>query len=36
LHFGLLILHKEVKYTIKDYWMGFKEEYAGEKTPKNY
>ncbi|MEA5129883.1 MAG: sodium:alanine symporter family protein [Proteiniphilum sp.] len=29
---GLLILHKEVKSTIKDYWIGFKKEHPGEKV----
>lgn len=28
---GLLILHKEVKSTIKDYWVGFKKEYPEER-----
>ena len=27
---GLLILHKEVKSTIKDYWIGFKKEHPDE------
>lgn len=31
---GLLILHKEVKQTIGDYWNGFKKEYQNEKIPK--
>lgn len=33
---GLLILHKEVKTTIRDYWKGFREEHPGEKAPKDY
>lgn len=33
--FGLLVLHREVKSTIKDYWQGFREEYPDEKPPKN-
>lgn len=32
---GLLMLHREVKSTIKDYWLGFKSEYPNEKSPKN-
>lgn len=28
---GLLILHKEVKSTIKDYWVGFKKEHPEER-----
>jgi AGCS family alanine or glycine:cation symporter len=31
--FGLLVLHKEVKSTIRDYWSGFRQEYPNEKTP---
>lgn len=31
--FGLLVLHKEVKATIKDYWKGMKEEFPDEKLP---
>jgi AGCS family alanine or glycine:cation symporter len=31
--FGLLVLHREVKSTIKDYWKGFRQEYPDEKTP---
>ena len=27
---GLLILHREVKQTIGDYWIGFKKEYTNE------
>ena len=30
---GLLILHKEVKSTIKQYWVNFKREHPGEWTP---
>lgn len=30
---GILILHREMKSTVKDYWKGFKEEYPNEKTP---
>ena len=30
---GLLILHKEVKSTIKQYWVDFKKEHPGEWTP---
>jgi AGCS family alanine or glycine:cation symporter len=25
---GLLVLHKEVKTTIRDYWKGFRDEYS--------
>ncbi|MBK5195800.1 MAG: alanine:cation symporter family protein, partial [Proteiniphilum sp.] len=32
---GLLVLHKEVKTTIQDYWVRFREEYPGEKTAEN-
>jgi AGCS family alanine or glycine:cation symporter len=32
---GLLILHREVKQTIGDYWDGFKKEYPNEKFLKN-
>ena len=31
--FGLLLLNKEVKSTIKDYWKGFKEEHPEIKIP---
>jgi len=30
---GLLILHKEIKGTIKQYWVDFKREHPGEWTP---
>ena len=30
---GLLVLHREVKTTIKDYWVMFKNEYPDEKSP---
>ena len=30
---GLLLLHKEVKTTIKDYWKGFKSEHPDIKIP---
>jgi alanine or glycine:cation symporter, AGCS family len=30
---GLLVLHKEVKTTIKDYWVLFKNEFPDEKSP---
>lgn len=30
---GLLVLHREVKTTIKDYWVLFKKEYPNEKSP---
>ena len=30
---GLLVLHKEVKTTIKDYWVLFKNEFPDEKAP---
>lgn len=33
---GILLLHREVKWTIKDYWKGFREEYPEEKTPGDY
>jgi len=32
--FGILILHKDVKTTIKDYWVDFKKDHPGEKVPK--
>ena len=32
---GLLILHREVKQTIGDYWSGFKKEYPNKKFLKN-
>ena len=32
---GLLILHREVKKTIGDYWSGFRKEYPNEKFKKN-
>jgi alanine or glycine:cation symporter, AGCS family len=31
--FGILFLHKDVKSTIKQYWIDFKNEYPEEKTP---
>ncbi|MDO5523671.1 MAG: sodium:alanine symporter family protein [Bacteroidia bacterium] len=31
--FGILTLHREVKYTVKEYWQGFREEYPDEKRP---
>jgi AGCS family alanine or glycine:cation symporter len=31
--FGILVLHKEVKQTIKEYWQGMKEEFPDEKLP---
>ncbi len=31
--FGMLILNKEVKYTVKQYWLLFRKEYPGEKSP---
>ncbi|GAB4244011.1 MAG: hypothetical protein Tsb0034_22060 [Ekhidna sp.] len=30
---GILIMHREMKATVKDYWKGFKEEWPEEKTP---
>ena len=30
---GILFLHKEMKRTVKDYWIGFKEEYPDHKIP---
>lgn len=33
---GLLILHKEVKSTIQNYWVGFKQEYPDQKAPDNF
>ena len=30
---GLLVLHKEIKSTIKQYWVDFKREHPGEWTP---
>ena len=31
--FGILMLHKDVKSTIEKYWIDFKNEWPGEKTP---
>jgi alanine or glycine:cation symporter, AGCS family len=31
--FGILFLHRDVKSTIKQYWVDFKNEYPDEKTP---
>ncbi len=31
--FGILMLHREVKFTIKDYWKGFKKEHPDLKIP---
>jgi alanine or glycine:cation symporter, AGCS family len=31
--FGILFLHRDVKSTIKQYWVDFKKEYPEEKTP---
>jgi AGCS family alanine or glycine:cation symporter len=33
--FGILILHRDMKSTVKEYWQGFHEEYPDEKAPKN-
>ena len=33
---GLLILHREVKSTIRDYWKGFKAEHPDEKSPEQW
>jgi AGCS family alanine or glycine:cation symporter len=33
--FGILVLHKEVKSTINQYWKDFKQEWPEEKVPKN-
>jgi AGCS family alanine or glycine:cation symporter len=30
---GLLLLHKEIKTSIKDYWVDFKKNFPGVKTP---
>jgi AGCS family alanine or glycine:cation symporter len=30
---GLLLLHKEIKTSIKDYWIDFKQSFPGVKTP---
>ncbi len=29
---GILLMHKEIKNTIRDYWKGFREEHPGEKS----
>ncbi len=29
---GILLMHKEIKHTIRDYWKGFREEHPGEKS----
>ncbi len=31
---GILLLHKEMKSTVRDYWQGFHEKYPNEKAPK--
>ena len=33
--FGILMLHREMKSTIKEYWQGFRKEFPDEKTPQN-
>lgn len=30
---GILLLHKDMKTTLKEYWIGFKKEYPNEKAP---
>ncbi|MDX1629091.1 MAG: amino acid carrier protein [Fulvivirga sp.] len=30
---GILLLHREMKQTVKDYWVDFKNDWPGEKTP---
>ena len=30
---GILLLHKDMKQTVKEYWLNFKEEWPNEKTP---
>ena len=30
---GILFLHKEMKQTVKDYWIMFKKDWPNEKTP---
>jgi len=30
---GILILHKEIKTSIQDYWIDFKKNFPNEKTP---
>ncbi|MEM9857493.1 MAG: sodium:alanine symporter family protein [Bacteroidota bacterium] len=30
---GILLLHKDMKQTVKEYWLNFKEEWPDEKTP---
>ena len=30
---GILLLHKDMKQTVRDFWKGFKEEWPDEKTP---
>jgi len=32
--FGILTLHREIKTTIKEYWIDFKKDHPGEKVPK--
>jgi len=29
---GILLLHKDMKNTVKEYWIGFKKEYPNEKV----
>jgi AGCS family alanine or glycine:cation symporter len=29
---GILLLHKDMKSTVKEYWIGFKKEYPNEKA----
>lgn len=31
---GILILRKEMKTTVKDYWKGFRKEHPEEKAPR--
>lgn len=33
---GILILHREVKSTIKEYWQGFRNEFPTHRSPKDY
>ncbi|MEO1254326.1 MAG: alanine:cation symporter family protein, partial [Bacteroidota bacterium] len=31
--FGILMLHKDMKSTVNDYWTKFKKDFPDEKTP---
>lgn len=33
---GILLLRKDIKYTVKDYWKGFYKEFPNEKVPEKF